>query len=312
LRERLDAWAAIGAAKTLRRGVTAEWRNQTAAELLRARRWPQPYRGSSELTEIYRDLLTEELEQGIVRRIPENEVAWSNPTFIIRKKTGEGRKILDCSILNDYLQDRTFKMEDVRTITQLVEEGDWATSLDLKSAYLHVPIQEDFQPYLAFNFEGQYYCYATMPFGLKSASRIFTVWMRKIIDSLRDTLALRCVIYLDDLLILGRTQQEAAHLTELTILALLQLGWTISWDKCQTSPQQTINFLGWTFDFTSMTFQMTEHRRAELLSQTHTVLAKAMAREVIQVRALAQFLGSLNFVRLQFEEASLYTHTPRR
>jgi ribonuclease HI len=259
------------------------------------------------MTQIYRELLTEELKQGVVRRIAEKDVAWCNPTFIIRKKTGEGRKILDCSILNDYLQDRSFKMEDVRTITQLAEQGDWATSLDLKSAYLHVPVQEDFQPYLAFNFEGQHYCYATMPFGLKCAPRVFTVWMRKIMDRLRETLTLRCVIYMDDLLILGRTQQETAHLTEQTTLALLQFGWTISWDKCQTTPQQRINFLGWHFDFMTMTVQMTDHRRRELIDQTQTILKTALARETLPVRTLAQFLGSLNFVRLQVTDASLYT-----
>jgi hypothetical protein len=88
----------------------------------------------------------EELRQGVIEEVPRDSLRWCNPTFIVSKKTGEGRKILDCSVLNDFLLDRSFKMEDVRTIIQLAEPGDWATTLDIKSAYLHVPGQQRFRP----------------------------------------------------------------------------------------------------------------------------------------------------------------------
>jgi hypothetical protein len=49
--------------------------------------------------------------------------------------------------------------------------GDWAASLDLQDAYLHIPVHPDYQHYLQFYFEGLAYQFKAMPFrtGLCSA-----------------------------------------------------------------------------------------------------------------------------------------------
>jgi hypothetical protein len=111
----------------------------------------------------------EELRQGTVRRIDKVDVAWANPTFLVPKKDGGARKILDCSVLNDYMADKSFQMEDVQVVRQLAQVDDWATTLDIASAYSHVAVDEGLQPFLSFLFDGQWYCYVGMPFGLKCA-----------------------------------------------------------------------------------------------------------------------------------------------
>jgi hypothetical protein len=190
----------------MKRGATGEWLDPTAPETLRSQPWSRPFRGTGYQTAVYRKLLREEIEQQVVRPIPREEVRWCNPTFVIVKKSGEGRKILDCSRLNEYLIHKSFKMEDMRLVVEMLQPGDWGATLDLKSAYLHVPVQPDFQPFLAFNFEDRFYCYTGMPFGLKPAPRIFTLLMRRVIQSIRQALDCRLIVYMDDVLVLGRTQ----------------------------------------------------------------------------------------------------------
>jgi ribonuclease HI len=291
----------------MRRGVTAEWKDTTAALALEARAWPPPYRGSSELERAYRKLLAEELTQKVIRRIDREEVRWCNPTFMVPKKSGEWRKILDCSIINDYFMDRSFQMEDVRTVRQLAQVDDWATTLDISSAYLHVTVEPELQPFLSFHFDGNYYCYTNMPFGLKCAPRVFTLLMRKVVDHLRDKLQARMLIYMDDILILGATSEQTLHLTQEVLQLLISLGWTLSWEKCHLLPSQIVEFLGWEFNFRALTVRTTRSRRKALLEDLSVFLRTASQRQFLTTKRLAALLGSLNFLRLQFASASLYT-----
>jgi hypothetical protein len=40
------------------------------------------------------------------------EVMWEHPVFLIPKKGGKLRKIMDCSALNAYMKKTKFKLED--------------------------------------------------------------------------------------------------------------------------------------------------------------------------------------------------------
>jgi hypothetical protein len=64
-------------------------------------------------------------------------------------------------------------METTRSIAAAMLSGDWAASLDLRDAYLHVLVHPDYQHYLRFYFEGRVYQFKAMPFGLATARRIF-------------------------------------------------------------------------------------------------------------------------------------------
>jgi ribonuclease HI len=258
---------------------------------------------------MYRNILLGELQDGIVRHINRAEVAWVNPTFLVAKKDGGARKILDCSVLNEYMMDRSFQMEDVRVIRQLAQTSDWATTLDIASAYSHVAVDRGLQPFLSFLFDGQWFCYMGMPFGLKCAPRIFTLLMRKVIQYLRETLGVRIVPYIDDLLILAHSREEAEVLTDRVLTELTSLGWTISWEKCKLTPTQRIEFVGWEFDFAKMTFRTTQARKCKLMSKLRDWVHWCRARRRVPVRQLAELVGSLNFLRLQHVSASLYlTH----
>jgi hypothetical protein len=90
-----------------------------------------------------------------------------------KKQKGSWRLIIDLSWLSRFLQVSHFKMETTRSIAAAILPVDWAVSLDLRDAYLHVPVHPDYQQYLRINFDGRVYQFKAMPFGLASAPLIF-------------------------------------------------------------------------------------------------------------------------------------------
>jgi ribonuclease HI len=258
------------------------------------------------LKEGYRKLLREELEEGVIVPVPADFAKLRNPTFLVPKKGGKFRKVLDCRLLNMHLRDKTFKMEGVEAARTLVRAGDWATSLDFRSAFNHVPVNRDLQPYLCFDFDRATYAYVGMPFGVKHAPRVFTRLMRCAIQEVRRRWDVRITFYMDDTLLLFRTREAAERQTREIATYLQLLGWTLSEEKCQFHPTQVIEFLGWQWNLPTATLTISASHRAVLLERVFTWLDLAHRRSQAPTRKLASLLGELNFLRVQNPEASLY------
>jgi ribonuclease HI len=288
-------------------GSGPEWRTTNSWLALESRHWPPPFRARHpEERRAYRDLLVQELKENIIEHTTKEEVKWSNPTFLIKKASGEWRKILNCIELNRCLRDKTVKMETIQTVFELTQDNDWATTLDIKSAYSHVVVQRELRPFLAFEFEGRFYRYRTVPFGLKTAPRIFTKLMRPVAAWIRQHLKARICIYMDDLLILATSEEEARDRTETIKQLLTNLGLTLSPNKCHDIPDQRAKFLGWELDFRRQEMNMPRDRRRALLENLADLQTAASLRQKIPCRKLASTLGTLNFLRTQVPAASLY------
>ena len=64
--------------------------------------------------------------------------------FIVPKKNGKLRPIIDLSPLNEYIAVPKFKMLTTRLLSCVLPQGHWAASLDLKDAYFHIPMSRSF------------------------------------------------------------------------------------------------------------------------------------------------------------------------
>ena len=76
-------------------------------------------------------------------------------------------------------------MESARTLKDLVRRNDWLVSIDLKDAYLSVPIEEGDRKYLRFTWEERVYEFQCLSFGLSSAPRVFTKLLKPVMALLR-------------------------------------------------------------------------------------------------------------------------------
>ena len=91
--------------------------------------------------------------------------------FAVPKKGNKLRPVVDLRGLNHFVPHEHFKMEGIPMLRDLLQEGDWLCKVDLKDAYLTVPVAETSQPLLTFEWEGKRYRFRALAFGLSSAPR---------------------------------------------------------------------------------------------------------------------------------------------
>ena len=123
------------------------------------------------------------------------------------------------------------------------------TKLDLKDAYLSVPIHADSQKFLRFIWKDKTYQFQALPFGLNIAPRVFTRLLKPVAAFLRKR-GVRLVIYLDNILIIGSSVEEIRQFTEMSLLE--SLGFIINKEKSIFTPTQIITFLGFTINSITM------------------------------------------------------------
>ncbi|KAL7296024.1 hypothetical protein TKK_0010579 [Trichogramma kaykai] len=102
-------------------------------------------------------------------------------------------------------------MEDLRTVINILEKGDYMCSIDLKDAYFLIPVCKESQKYLKFVWNDNVYQFLVLPFGLCTAPYIYTKILKPIITVIRKN-GIRVSNYLDDFLIFGKSQGESISL----------------------------------------------------------------------------------------------------
>lgn len=108
-----------------------------------------------------------------------------SPIFLVKKPNGTFRFILNLKKLNLFVKTEHFKLEDYRTVCKLVQKDDFLMTLDLKDAYYMINMHSDSKKYLRFYFQGNYYQFTVLPFGLCTAPLTFTKIMKPIVAYLR-------------------------------------------------------------------------------------------------------------------------------
>jgi hypothetical protein len=71
-------------------------------------------------------------------------------------------------------------MDTFESAVYLVSKDSFLGSIDLRHAYLSVPIAEDDQTYLGLNWKGITYQYTCLPFGIAFAPRLFTKLLKPV------------------------------------------------------------------------------------------------------------------------------------
>ena len=151
------------------------------------------------------------------------------------------------SALNKYVALTKFKMESTKSVLASVQKGDWLTSLDLRDAYLHVPMHPDSRRFLRFMFNGNCYEFKVLPFGLSSAPQVFTRVMAQAGRWLH-LQSVRILLYLDDWLVLSYSEAHARQCTAMTLRLCLDLGIVVNLPKSDLLPSRKATYLGMDID----------------------------------------------------------------
>ena len=232
------------------------------------------------------------LMKGAIERVTNvKSLGFYSRLFLVPKKTGDLRPVIDLSTLNHHMVVPHFKMETQGSVRSAIRSQEWTVSIDIRNAYLHVPMHQAVRKYLRFVVNKKVYQFTCLPFGLATSPREFTKLLRPVVSLLRQQ-GVKLHVYLDDWLIRADTPEEAQLHAQTTIKVLQFLGWIINFEKSDLTPSQDFQFIGMPFNTRRFTVAPLPKMRVKVQS----VHQHWMANPNITARDLHRLLGMLVFM----------------
>jgi hypothetical protein len=227
---------------------------------------------------------------GVLARLAQEEhPAHVQPLHIILKKGRKPRLVLDLSRnFNSHLFDYRLKYESIDQAVAMASPGCWFGKHDLSACYLSFPVHPAYRQFLTFEFEGRFYQFQGLPFGVSSAPRVVTSILEVIAFVLKRD-GVKLVRYLDDFLYVG-TQAEVARAMRLASTVFAAAGLVLNLDKT-VGPVKRIEFLGIVIDSVEETLSLSEERKEELSQLCAHFLTRRQARR----REVQSLAGKLSF-----------------
>ena len=152
------------------------------------------------------------------------------------------RLIIDLRKVNAFIDTPGFKYEDINTVIDQIQQEDELISIDLKNGFQNVLVHESYRDYLGFHWQGQYYRYRILPYGLSCSPYFFCKLLRVAANYLR-SLGIRTCFYMDDILVMAQAGVMDQQKTQV-LLTLQTMGWQINLDKSELLPVKEITYIG--------------------------------------------------------------------
>ena len=137
-------------------------------------------------------VFSEPLLDSVAAQVKEDSLVW--------KTSGSWRPVIDLSHLNRFVDVSHFQMETIQSVLLSVRQGDWMASIDLREAYLQVPVHPESRHFLRFVAHGRAYQFKALCFGLSTAPQVFTRVMAPV-SAILHSLGIRMRRYLDNWLV---------------------------------------------------------------------------------------------------------------
>ena len=236
------------------------------------RRIPQAHRGEAKV------LIRGMLEKKVIQ--PSNG-PWASPVVLVRKKDGSLRFCVDYRKINAVTRKDAYPLPRVDDTLDTLAGAKWFSALDLLSGYWQVEMAGEDQEKTAFCTPEGLFEFSVMPFGLCNAPATFQRLMDMVLTGLQwDS----CLVYLDDILIVGKTFSKHLHNLRDVFGRLRGAGLKLQPRKCGFCLPE-VGFLG---HIVSATGVSTDPSKTEKVAEWPVPSTK---------REVQQFLGLANYYR---------------
>ena len=190
------------------------------------------------------------IAKGAVELAPLTSPGFYSRLFVVWKTSGSWRLVIDLSHLNRFVDMSPFQMETIQSVLLSVRQGDWMASIDLKEAYLQVPVHPASRHFLRFMFRDTVYQFKALCFGLSTAPQVFTRVMAPV-SAILHSLGIRMRRYLDDWLVQSTSRESLLGDLQTVLQLCHELGIVVNPQKSNLVPSQVVQYLGVVIDSTS-------------------------------------------------------------
>ena len=204
--------------------------------------------------------------------IQPSQSPWCNAVVLVRKKDGGLRFCIDFCRLNSRTKKDAYPLPCMQETMESMVGARFFSTMNLKSGFWQVKMAKDSQQYTAFTVGSMgVYEFLRMPYRLCNAPATFRRLMQNCLGELNLTYAL---IYLDDVIVFSRTEEEHLHRLRVVFGRFLEHGLKLKPSKCHFLQDQ-ITFLG------------------------HEILADGMKPGMANLRAIAEMAPPKTYTEIQ-------------
>ena len=189
-----------------------------------------------------KEWIDEHLEKGFIQK---SKSPMTTSTFFVKKKDDAGKQtkmriVVDFRHLNNMTIKDRYPIPLIGNLTDQLSKAKFFTKMDLRYGYHLVRIADGDEWKTSFSTRHGQFEYKVMPLGLCNAPAVFQRMMNTIFY---DMLDLGVIIYLDDILIYGETEEEVTRLTLEVLKRLREHKLYVKPGKCRFKVQR-VEFLG--------------------------------------------------------------------
>lgn len=188
--------------------------------------------------EVVKEIIDDLLAQNVIRQ---SSSAWNAPLFLVPKKDGGWRPVIDYRKVNQVTIPDRFPMPVLSELLQGIGEGNSIfTTLDLLSGYWQVCMDERSTEVTAFSTPMGHYEWLRMPFGLRNAPLTFQRLVNNLFAGL---LGDSVFAYLDDIIVCSKDIPTHLQKLQQVFERLQEAGLRVKLSKCDFL-RSKIKFLG--------------------------------------------------------------------
>ena len=109
---------------------------------------PSTKANSAEERELILEEINSLLAKEAIEEVPMSELCYSSNMFLVAKKSGGKRPVLNLRSLNNFVPNATFKMEGIHLLKDFLKHNYFMTKLDMRDAYYSIPVDKQSRHYL--------------------------------------------------------------------------------------------------------------------------------------------------------------------